>query len=51
MLEECIAHEDGLAQYYLGLCYMRGLGVKKDKQYGKSLIKLAAEQGIEQAKR
>ena len=51
ILETCAAKKDALAQYYLGLCYMTGDGVKKNKLYGESLIRLAAEQGIEQAKR
>ena len=51
LLEDYAAKKDALAQYYLGICYMTGNGVKKDKRYGKSLIQMAAEQGIQQAEK
>ena len=51
LLEIYAAEQDPLAQYYLGVCYMIGNGVKKDKRYGRLLIQMAAEEGIQQAKK
>ncbi len=32
--------------YYLGLAYLHGIGVEKDKEYGSALVEAAAEQGL-----
>lgn len=50
LLKEEAEKNKALAQYYLGVCYMKGNGVKKDKKLGKSYVRLAAHAGIEEAK-
>ena len=39
------AQGDADSQYYLGLCYEEGAGVKKDKKEAKRLFRLAAALG------
>lgn len=50
LLKEEAEKKKAVAQYYLGVCYMKGIGVKKDKKLGKSYIRLAAQAGLEEAK-
>lgn len=49
-MKEEAEKKKAVAQYYLGVCYMKGIGVKKDKKLGKSYIRLAAQAGLEEAK-
>lgn len=49
ILQEEAGYKKPIAQYYLGLCYLKGIGVKKDKKLGKSYIRIAAGAGFEEA--
>lgn len=51
LLKEEAEKKKVTAQYYLGLCYMKGAGVKKNKKLGKSYIRLAAYGGLEEAQK
>lgn len=49
ILQEEARDKKPIAQYYLGLCYLKGREVKKDKKFGKAYIRVAANAGCEEA--
>lgn len=49
ILQDCSVHGMVRADRYLGLCYLHGIGTKKNEEKGKLLIKRAADYGDPEA--